>query len=376
MRNLSCFLGLASLVGCTRASDAPAPGPESGLLLGLSSGRTMLFASVQGHYALVADRQPLLVSRDDGLYWVGNVSRCSVDTVEQDRSGAREWVSRREQVYVVRGGDSVVVMLPGDDCRQTELLVRQLRSRGDSVPSDSNRIQASMENGSQLYCSVDTREVTFVSANVLSYQARSRATEFCNPSTYAAVGSNVVRQLTSNERLSLHAMLPPPAWEHVRAVLRDSASDCTADQGTPEAQMDSTWSITRGRGAWKVQYWIDGPVGCRGGRDWDFDDLTLDSLTHELKLPLPWDSLRIQLPRTEDASSSPSGKLLVLRRPDSVSIAPFVAGKVGPSLGGAPVEAPERFVMLRWLDATELERLRSSIAAVKDPIVVVRRASP
>jgi hypothetical protein len=348
-------------------------GVEAGALVALSSGRTLLLAGDSAQFVLAAERRPILVARDNDLYWVGTVARCGIDTAGTGSVREQEFASRREDVFVVRAGDSVTVSMNGRECTAVENDVRRLRARRDSALSDSVRRDAPSEptESSELYCDLGWLNVTFVSPTVLSYQLRARTTEFCNPGGYSTSGWNVVRQLTTNDRLALSRLLPAEAWTQVRRALVDSTNGCSDSDRIAE-QLDSTWSITRGRGAWMVQYWLEGATACRGGQDVDFEELAVDSLTHELKLPIPWDSLRIQLPRVEDASSSPSGKYILVKQADSLAIVRFVAGRVGPPLVSIPMSYDERFVMIRWLRPDEMKQVRERVANARDPRVIVK----
>src|SRR4051794_22924094 len=115
MRALISFVALAALLSCRNGSGDHAPRPEAGLLLGLSSGRTLLIAAESGRPALVAERRPLLVPNGKTFYWVGTVSRCSVDTASSDLVPEQEWVAQQEEVYVVPAGDTARVEMAGSD---------------------------------------------------------------------------------------------------------------------------------------------------------------------------------------------------------------------------------------------------------------------
>jgi hypothetical protein len=374
MRALLLFLAVVTIVSCQGTSGSRSPQSEAGLLLGLSSGRTLLFARNGERFELVAERKPLLVPSDSGMYWIGMETRCGVDTSSADFVAEQEWVAQHQVVYVARPGSTTNVLLDGMDCRQAENLVQQLR--GKRTHSDSARTAMSQQVGgegtAELYCSVGTETITFASATLLSYQARNHTTEFCNPAKYTTSGWNIVRHVSDDGRLLLRSAVSPTSWQRIHTQITDTATSCAFDYETDDAALDSTWAVTHAKGTWFVTLWLNGPTVCRGGRDWDFEEVSADSLAGALRLPLAWDSLVGQEPKTLDAASSPSGKFFVLHRPDSLTITPFVAGRIGPALVQVPAKYEEQFVELRWLDSEEIFRLRSGIASLKDPVIVVR----
>ena len=377
MRALISFLAFVALLSC-RNDGSSSPRPEAGLLLGLSSGRTLLIAAESGHTALVAERKPLLVPKGNAFYWVGTVTRCYLDTASSDFVPEQEWVSQNEDIYVVRAGDTAHVEMRGDDCSTVEPRILPLRALRDSALrkthpelDENQRPTLKVESNAELYCNVESRTITYVSDSVLSYQARGRATEYCSPARYATGGSNIVRHLADESRVSLRSVVPASEWAKVQKTSQDTSDNCAFAEDREEGAIDSAWAITRENGRWIASIWQNGPTVCRGGRESMLTDVSIDAVTGVLRLPLAWDSLQRQVPKTLDAASSPSGKLLLLHRPDSLTIVPFIAGRVGPALLQLPAKYEEQFIELRWLDADEMAKLRSTLATRKDPIVVV-----
>jgi len=378
MRALISFLAFVALLSC-RNGGSSSPRPEAGLLLGLSSGRTLIIAAESGHAALVAERKPLLVPKGNTFYWVGTVTRCYVDTSSSDFVPEQEWVAQNEEVYVVRAGDTARVEMRGADCSTVEPRILPLRAVRDSVLrktraelGEDRRPALKVDNNGELYCNVESRTITYASDSVLAYQARGRTTEYCSPARYATDGRNVVRHLSDENRVSLRSVVPASEWAKVQKTGQDTSDDnCAFGEDREEGAIDTAWAITRENGRWIASIWQNGPTVCRGGRESVLTDVSIDALTGVLRLPLAWDSLQRQVPKTLDAASSPSGKLLLLHRPDSLTIVPFVAGRVGPALIQLPAKYEEQFVELRWLDADEMAKLRSTLASLRDPVVVV-----
>src|SRR5689334_20197302 len=111
MRALLPFLTLVALLSCQGTSSSRSPQSEAGLLLGLSSGRTLLFARNGERFELVAERKPLLVASDSGMYWIGMETRCGVDTSSAEFVAEQEWVAQHQVVYVARPGSTTNVLL-------------------------------------------------------------------------------------------------------------------------------------------------------------------------------------------------------------------------------------------------------------------------
>src|SRR5919108_2202191 len=135
---------------------------HDGLLIGLTSGRTIFIAWPNDSSRLVTEKPHLLVPRDDGMWWVGVVSRCTIG------EGGFGWVEdsvflyRGDAVFVTRAGEDARVTLDGTTCEEAE---KELLGREPARADSSGGEYFSVE---QLYCGLDMARVTFVSPSVLS----------------------------------------------------------------------------------------------------------------------------------------------------------------------------------------------------------------
>jgi hypothetical protein len=365
---LVCVAALAA-VACHRA---PA---HDGLLLGLSSGRTLFFAWPNDSARLLADKPYLLVPRDDGFWWVGVAGRCTIG------EGGGGWVEdtlflyEEEAVFVTRAGEDARVTLDGTTCQAAarELLAMAPRKHSDAaVDVAASDDSLHFEN---LFCQRDTRHITFVSSTVLSVAERSASTEFCSPGRYFTSGRNVVTRFASSERIPLRPLLGRERIVELERIFSDSEG-CAFPSEDPGATVDSTWAIGRWEGAWVVRTWAEGPVVCRGGQENEGPGDSLPrSFTGDAPLPLPWSEVRKLGINTLDAAASPSGDIVVVQKSDSILVMRWDGKQLSAPLLRVHVGYYEGVVMIRWATPDETRRWTDTLPTLRPPrVLVVPRA--
>ena len=365
LRTLAC-LGTFVALACS----PPAP---KGVLVALTTGRTMWIAWPNDTARLVADKPYLLVPRNDELWWVGTVARCSIDREGGGWVEDSIFLSRNEALFITRAGDVARVRLGGVLCEQAEQQVLADRARAftNASAEDSARIEAGALNPETFYCNTEDRRVTFASDTVLSIERRARNTEFCNPAKYSTWGENIVTRFASRERILLRPLLPESVAVRMERAFSDT-SGCGFTPEDPGGRVDSTWAIRRLRGTWVARLWVDGPIVCRGGQeDEEGGEVLPRSFTGEAPLPLDWSEIVRQLPNVGDATASPVGDYLLAQRADSMMLFRVIDGRLGPPLLRIHVGYGEELVMIRWATPDEARQWSATLPNLAPPRIHV-----
>ena len=367
LRALAGLLALG-VVACTPANRA-----TKGVLVGLTTGRTLWIAWPNDTARLVADMPHLLVPRDGTMWWVGVATRC---TITREGGGWVQdtiFIERTQATFAVRAGDEARVRLNGVPCDEAEREVLSDRARAfaNASAEDSARIEAGALNPETFYCNTDDRRVTFVSDSVLSIAQRASNTEFCNPAKYSTWGENIVTRFGSSDRILLRRLLPDSVTKRMEEVFSDT-SGCGFTPDDPRGRVDSTWAIRRLHGAWVARLWADGPIVCRGGQEDDEGGEMLPrSFTGEAPLPIPWDEIVRQLPNVLDATASPTGDYLLTQRADSMMLFRVGDGRLGSPLLRIHVGYGEELAMIRWATPEEARRWSATLPTLAPPRIHV-----
>ena len=363
---------LAWLAALGALACTPAPGAVKGVLVGLTTGRSLWIAWPNDTVRVVADKPFLVVPRNNEMWLVGVVSRCSVDREAGGWVEDSVFIERNQAVYTVRAGDDARVRLGGVPCEQAEqeVLAERARAFAKGSRADSARIEAGALNPETFYCNTDDRRVTFASDTVLSIERRASNTEFCNPAKYSTWGNNIVTRFGSSERILLRPLLPDSVRRRMEQAFSDT-SGCGFTEEDPSAALDSSWAIRRQRGEWAARRWIDGPIVCRGGQEDEEGEPLPRSLTGEPPLPIAWDELVRQLPNVGDATASPAGDYLLAQRADSMMLFRITDGQLGPALMRIHVGYGEELVVVRWATADEERRWSATLPNLAAPRIYV-----
>ena len=384
---LSCASG-----GSTRAEDSAAVRSDGGVLVGLVSGEdevvltTLLVGWRDGTPRLLGRAAPLMVPRADGWWRVGVETGCIVDEGGSDYVEAQPFVFLEQATWTARAGDTARVQPVGGPCREAE---REMLRQQDSVFAARNatdttgryapdttdegrhrraeRLLPGADNV-DLYCGVETERPTFVSAQAIAVEMRSRSTEFCNPAKYYTSGGNAAWRFGTREQLPLVAALGQRMRDSLVAAYAAS-DDCAFDE-TGET-VDSSWTVRRQRGAWRAFVWLDGPIVCRGGSEGEDGTPVLPAWSGDTPLPMPWDSIAKQLGGYPDQiAASPSGRWMVVTGGDTLEVRAVHAGTIGRPVLRVPVARGwTRMVMLRWASDAEVERWRREMRRVPPAVV-------
>lgn len=367
MKSLRTLLCLGWILAASCASGA-----EDGVLLGLTSGRTLWIAWPNDAARLVTEKPHLVVPRNDGMWWAGVVARCTVG------EGGFGWVEdtifvdRVDAVFVTRAGGEARVTLDGTTCDAAEQEVLELRTRrrGDT-PRDSATLEEGRLTPETLYCNIYSRRITFASPTVLSVEGRNSGTEFCSPAKYSTSGANRVTEFTSPTRVAVRPLLSKEASARLEQLLADPDDPVES----PGGRVDSTWTIRRQQGAWVAQMWIDGPIAARGGYETEDGEPLPQSFTGDAPLPLPWSEVVRQLPNARDAIASPSGNHLVVHRADSLLIVRMNGGELGRVMLRVHIGYDDELAMVRWATPDETRRWNAELPALEPPKVRVVSSS-
>lgn len=364
MRRCILFAATA-LIGGACSSSASS---EHGLLLGLTSGRTLWIAWPNDTARLIAEKPHLVIPRDDGIWWAGVVGWCTWG------EGGGGWVEDSIFVYLdealfVTRSEEVRMRRAGMPCDRAEREVLAERAKAKRS-TDSVASEEYAESNETLYCSRNTRRITFASPAVLSVEVRAASTEFCNPAKYSTSGWNVVTRLGSSERIMLRPLLDSATLAPLEAPFSDEEG-CGYQAEDPGAQVDSAWSIRRYQGAWVASLWVDGPIVCRGGQDFEGGPVLPSSFTGTSPLPMSWSDLLQQLPNVLDAAVSPSGRFVLAHRADSIMIVRMNDGRVGEPALRLQVGYYEELSMIRWATARETREWTATLPSLQPPRIVM-----
>jgi hypothetical protein len=380
---------LALCQGCAPTSGAAAratPAAEAGLLVGLSSGRTLWIVPEGGAARLVATLPHLVVPRADGFWWVGTEQRCTVEELHGQgmELAAGVFLDRDEALYTVRAGDTARVTLGGIPCDEAarEAGVRaaaRARAAADSAAAagDSAALLAlradtgTVEGAGVEDCSRITQRVTFVSPAVVSVEHRYEITEACSPAKTETSFSYEVTRFATKERVSLRPLLTP-AQKAVLLKGLAEADACRTDEERAIDPLDSAWMILRIEGRWVAGLSVGSPILCRGGPDAEPTVALPVSFTSDPPLPVAWAEIARRVPGLADAAGSPSGARLVLIAGDTLFLARVRGGALGEADLRVPVGYGDHFVMLRWASAAEAARWNRAIPALAAPVVLAQ----
>ena len=376
MSSSRCWRALAGVLSIVSLACTPAARGPQGVLVGLTSGRTLWIAWPNGTPRLVTEKQPLLVPREDGMWWVGVVARCVVE------SGGGGWVEdtifmrRTDRVFVTRAGEEARVELDGNTCGEVEEEVLELRTKARKpAPRDSTMPEEEPLNPETFYCVIDSRRITYASPALLSIEARTYDTEFCNPARYSTSGRNIVREFASQTRVPLRPLLSKEVsakWEEVFA--ESDGSGFPAE--SPGGLLDSSWAIRRQRGAWAAYVWMEGSIASRGGQEPEEGDVLPHSFTGDAPLPISWDELVRQVPNSSDAVASPSGDYILVQKADSLLLFRPRNGQLGPPSLSVHVGYGDDLTMVRWATPRETRRWSAELPALEPPKVRVVSPPP
>ncbi len=344
---------------------------HQGALVGLSSGRTLWIAWTNDSARIVTEKPHLLVPRDDGMWWAGVVTRC---VVEEGGGGWVEdtiFIGRTDRVFVTRVGEEARVELDGTTCDEAERKVLDLRTQARKpAPRDSAAPEEEPLNPETFYCTISSRRITFASPTILSVEARSSDTEFCNPARYSTSGSNIVREFTSRTRVPLHPLLPADVSARLDSFFIDREGFVYfADD--PAANIDSTWGMRRQQGAWSARIWIDGPIVARGGQETEEGPLLPSSFTGDAPLPIAWTELVRQVPEAGDAMASPTGDYILVQKRDSLLLFRLTDKQLGAPLLSVNIGYDAELAMARWATRAETRKWNATLPALAPPTVRV-----
>lgn len=362
-RPLRAFLCLGWILS---AGCSPGRAAEQGVLLGFTSGRTLWIAWPNDSARLVTEKPHLLVPREDGWWWAGVVTRCTIS----EGSGWVEdtiFVESEAAVFTTRAGEEARVTLNGTDCDAAEQEVFERRTRARKHTVDQEPLYRET-----FYCSVDSRHITFASPTVLSVEKRNSSTEFCNPAKYSTWGDNVVTEFGSRRRIALRPLLPRDA----SARLEHAFADPDAPDENPGGRVDSTWAIRRQESAWVAQLWVDGSIAARGGYETEDGEPLPHSFTGASPLPVEWAEIVRQFPNARDAVASPSGKHIVMQRADSLLVLRAKGRELGPVMLQIHTGYEGELAMVRWATPDETRRWNATLPGLDTPTVRVVPREP
>jgi hypothetical protein len=332
----------------------------TGVLVGLTSGRTLWIAWANDTAALLTEKPYLVVPRDDGMWSAGIVTRCTIGRGGGPLVKDTIFLERTDSAFVTRPGEEPRVRPDGNPCYEAEREVSDLRLRERRErPADfSDADFLMLINSRMFYCGIDSLVITFASPTALSLERRTVGSRYCTPARYSTSGENIVREFASAKRVALRPLLSTEAG----ARLAQRSTD-TLGCGFPAGgRVDSMWSIRRQQGAWVARSWIDGPAVCSGGEKKEEGEPLPHSFTGDAPLPIAWPELVRQMPNAIDAAASPSGEFMLVHRGDTVTLFRPTAGQLGSPLLRVPVGRHE-LGMIRWATPDETRRWNATLTA-------------
>ena len=387
MRPLRRFALLAAIALCAPLSvHAQPPRAESGLLLGLSDGRTYWMPRDSAGFRLATIVNHLVVPRTDGWWFVASTARCGLDIDSAHGGGgigySLAFVLRYQGIAVARAGSAPTIAL-GDTipCDAAEARIerereRQYREALAKVNGDTSQVsRGDYFDAESMDCVDETEAVTFLSSRAVSVARRYRQTEYCSPGGYATSGSNAVARVDTNAALPLRAILSPRVRRETLRAFGTEESCASFEVTSREDVLDTQWIVRRRMGAWVADVWVDGPTACRGGSDIELAVPLPRSFTGDAPLPVAWAALAKAYPDLVDAVASPSGAYVALILPNAIRFHRVRAGRLAEPAGVAGARDDySRPVMIRWATreeavrwTRELPRLTPPVARVEGP---------
>ena len=372
------LLFLLASFASSRGLRAQSQAAESGLLLGLATGRTLWIPTPSGSSMQLAwPSQYLIAPQRNGYWFVVSVERCEIDSSESAEYHL-PWVSRSRRIAVVRPGALATVTLEQTtDCQTVESRVlaereRRYRSELASVGGDSGKVDLPKPlatTDADFDCATNTEDVRFLSGTAIGLERRYGDNEYCNPGLFTGDGSNIVWRLGTQRQIRLRPFLSPNA---IRYIVRHADDDACGPHSHARA-IDDNWAPRRKNGRWVVSIWRSVPNICGNGSEQDFDTPLPLAFTSDSTIPPDeWKALESEIPGLRDASLSPSGSLLATIVMDTLMIRRMREGRPAELVGRVGGVTGD-VVMYRWATPDEARRWTVELPGLEAPRVKVLR---
>lgn len=372
MRIAPLHFFLASIIFCCAAA-IPASAQSSGILLGVrlrgiaeegsASRYQTLWIVRSDDRPLRATLPDLVVPRSSGFWRAGVAGTCS------DSSGPEGW--RIDRIWKVRA--TVRPAVEGG-CPITEASV--LNWRG--VVRDS----ADRADTTGVVCAIKTTEILFVTGEHIGARTTSSQTEECEPRGSRYEVTPTITKWGRDSALSLGQIVGAGAdsafARAARAATLSASDECEflVTEGRQESTAESIddWFVARDRGRWRA-FAYDHVYGS----ECDFEsgiDLPLpSSFTGHDSLRPSWRAISLAVPAATDAFASPSGDLVVVVSPDSLSAFESDGVRLGRRLLAIPL-SHERVVMAQWAVGRHVVRWDREISVLRPSLRSARVSSP
>ena len=335
---------------------APGALAQSGVLIGTSSpaGYETLWIVRDASRPLHATIPDLLVPRADGWWRLGTTPICSTGGPESESMDVL-WRVRRDSTPVI-----------SEICHEVPRGELPLPIYGeDSAAADSARREL-------VRCSWSKIQIKFVSPEYLAVGEQSGQTEECEPRGGRWYQSYYVSRFNGDSSLALAELSSVRVDSIGRLALTSDARVLAKDEvcanvvagfdATELLEIGATWYPSRAAGRWMPVL-----VEQLGTGDCQLEpevDVALDkALTGHDVLRPSWTVLAKQVKGLEDAFSSPSGDLVIVRVADSLFVHLDGGAKLGRRVAALPFSG-RQIVMLQWATGRNVARWDREIEAM------------
>ena len=327
---------------------APVQAQHSGLLLGTSYQRTLWIAPIDGKLAVVTRLPGVVVPRTDGWWIVDVQTSCGVSDGTMEMTGP--FLDTRTDISARPFGTESAT--PDPDAGHLDC--EEARARVASVPRDS------LEEHQEGTCNIDESTITYVSPRVYSYSNYSAQTEACSPGRYVASTFLTVAAYDSSF-VSLLEHLPAPRAAVLQKLWEEQKGECAFEE-TP----DANWGITRGFGAWIVQFSSTGSTACRGdgGGAFSIEQVAPAALARREPLEGWLPQLKRALPDIEDIFISPKADLILARRGAQLVFFKPADKTLGRPVLSVALQDGETIVMAEWATGSHVQRWTRELSAM------------
>jgi hypothetical protein len=346
LRVLTLLFALPTVVGTSPAIA------QSGVLIGLSSGRTSSApeAPFAGYETLWVSRNAngfytrtipdLLIPRRSGWWRVGVAVGCAGQSGEES--------SITEILWMRSASDTLHLLAPEHCADSTE-------------PRPDSAAEAAYPSYGARDCVTHLYEITFVGPSHVAFRNRSGQTEICEPRGGRWTSNAYVRHLGSDSSASMTELLGPAGPQLVMSAFRSSEESKHCESPYAE-DLQAELFITRRAGRWRPVAFLRGwMMSCEVEQE--VRATLLRSVTGPDVVSPSWAEIRRAHPAATDAFSSPSRDLVFVRVGDSLQIHAVSNGKVGPRTGAVNVGVRD-VLMIQWATGSHVARWDAEIAAM------------
>ena len=340
---------------------------------------------------IAATLPDIIVPRKSGFWRIGIEHTCQLTPATRDDLSDRGNIITADFPYAVLVGQAPVVELEFPACdAQTAKRLFDDSYNPEFVPEPDSEHPPDPNAPSE--CGWANRWFESVLPDLISVSYFQGVSETCEPQ-----GGNDYKEIWVQSPDDLFPFVGPAqqqipfdvvfgaaghrAWIHAVSGGQPEGDSCIADN--PDEDLQQTgWSLKHVHGEWSTHAFAQ--VGRVCAASGDPKVLVPRSLTHAVRLPIPWVALEKQLPGISDAYVAPGASVLLAiqsKKDDPVSeegqtVAVALYDFSGNKLGAKLLDLPAtKIVMAEWATGRFVQSWTESLSALQAqrlPAVVVR----